>query len=94
MTETTNPPTDPANWILPGGRSGMQGTATAVLAAIAGDPTIPPHAKNALTEAIAAHLEGSDHNFITLHANITRHRDHEHAHNFVNYSLSSSKKLI
>ena len=81
-------------WQLPGGANGLQGTPAAVAKAIDDDQTIPEHGKIALKSAIAALLEGSENNFIIVHAIATRQTRGTEQHDVVTMDIRASQKLL
>ena len=80
-------------WSLPGGASGLQGSVDGVLAAIDAQADIPAHDKVSLKERIKAHLDGIDHNFVTVHAHAQRRDDASGRHSILNSDILSKKTV-
>ena len=91
MADTTNtePKSLPENWNLPA----LEGSVSGVTAEIDRLPG-PEHFKAALKSDIAAALDGTDHNFIKLHAHGTRHAEATFARHIILIDLETSKKNL
>ena len=80
-------------WSLPGGMDGLHGSVDGVLDAIKAFTEIPEHSKTAIIEQIASHLEGTDHNYITIHAHAQGKHDGKTKHSMIGFEVASRRTL-
>lgn len=81
-------------WTLGEGRDGLQGAATALRKAIPQLTNLPAHWRTALLEAVDASLEGTDHNYVTIHANGNAVQLDGRRHTIVMLDIQTTKKLL
>jgi len=87
------PPPAPGFWSLPGGAGGLSGSVDGVLAVIADLKNVPAHDKASLAERIKAHLDGTDHNFVKVHAHAQMRDDAGGRHSILVSDILSKKAL-
>lgn len=85
------PKPDSGFWSLPGGAGGISGSVAGILALIDTLADVPPHDKTSLQERIAAHLDGTDHNFVIIHAHAQRRDDSGTRHSLLTSDILSKK---
>lgn len=88
-----NPVLPDGFWSMPGGAAGLRGSVEGVTKAIDELADVPAHSKTALKEQLASHLDGTDHNFVVIHAHAVCRDDDSGYHSIVNFEISSSKSL-
>ena len=100
MTDTKNvevkpelPPAPDGFWSLPGDAAGLAGSVDGVLTVIAGMTEVPEHDKASLRERIKAHLDGTDHNFVVVHAHAQRRDDAAGRHSLLVSDILSRKTV-
>lgn len=80
-------------WSFGEGNGGGAGSADGIVKAIDAQADIPQHAKAALKAFIAAELDGTSLNFITVHAHQQRRDDGLGRHTVWTFSVDARKSL-
>ena len=93
VVNPVRPKPDEGFWSLNGDKGALHGSVDGVLAAIDAQADIPAHDKVSLKERIKAHLDGIDHNFVTVHAHAQRRDDASGRHSILNSDILSKKTV-
>jgi hypothetical protein len=87
------PPLPAGFWSMPGGRSGLQGKPELVYDAI-NALQIPDGDKSALIAKIKSEIDGTEFNYVTVHATQTRQDSADSRDTILSMQITSTKKNV